>query len=216
MLLEHVGFDNIRVLMDGRSEEDPTNTAIVAARKPSTPSVSTSRVPALSTQEPLLEQERHVPLPIARFFYARTNPDLPLPQSQNVVDDWLAALHWWLFTMRGWPGNYLRALVAKFLPRRDVVSLYATFRHAAADKACLEYAKSLHAAGLSEEALVILDNTLRKANLDWDIVYQGYFLRACIHRDRGDTASFRRDLEKSLFANPRFQPARREWSETNR
>jgi len=217
MLLEHVGFDNVRVLMDGRSEPDPMNTAILAARKPSPTLSSGLTVFTSSMQDQSHEGQRRVPLPIARWFYARMNPDLPSPQSQNgVVDDVVASLHWWLFRIRGLRGSYLRALVAKLLPGQDLASLYGAFRHAPADKACLEYAKSLHAAGLSAEALVILNAALRKASLDWDVVYQGYFLRACIHRDQGDTTSFRRDLEKSLFANPRFQPACREWSETNR
>ena len=95
----------------------------------------------------------------------------------------------------------LKNIVGVSKSQHDIIS---TFKHAPEDKIAFECAKSFYHEGFIEKAEMIIEELIKKLNLDWRTVYKSYFLLAKINMKRGDHKNARKFNGLCLRAYPSY------------
>jgi len=83
----------------------------------------------------------------------------------------------------------------------DIIS---TFKHAPEDKIAFECAKSFYHEGFIEKAEMIIEELIKKVNLEWRTVYKSYFLLAKINMEKGDYKNAQKFNRLCLRAYPSY------------
>ena len=208
MMLEHEGFDRIDVLRDGRTASPPMSMVVVAARPrritgAAANSALVNRLEAERREREWRDWAECLPLKIARYFFRAFTGAKDDPVKERLPDVWSCAV-WKLYRAPGSMQRYVRWVMRRLLRMRDPAWMFSRFRFAPRQRSRYEYSRALFAAGMCEEAAVLLTPLFQQPNVEWEIVYKTHFLDCQIQVALDNKAAAKKSLRKSLFANPDY------------
>jgi len=104
-------------------------------------------------------------------------------------------------------GKLATQKLKKIIGSESYYQIINTFKHAPKDKISFEYSKSLYHEGLTEKTEEIIENLIKKVNLDWRTVYKSYYILAKLNLEKKNYRNAQKFNKLSLRAHPNYSLA---------